>query len=229
MPVFSLDDELIFPHPDLRDPDGLLAIGGDLSVDRLLLAYRWGIFPWYHEGQPLLWWWLAPRLMLKPDAIHISHSLQSILKKKFFRVTFNTAFEEVMKNCSEIRRMNQEGTWITTDMLGAYLELNKSGYAHSVEVWEENELVGGLYGVEYGKIFTGESMFAKTSNASKVAFVHLARHLEVKGFEWIDCQQDTAHLRSLGADIIEEGQFLDILRNNHLFILRTGNSKTDFP
>ena len=229
MPVFSLDDELIFPHPDLRDPDGLLAIGGDLSVDRLLLAYRWGIFPWYHEGQPLLWWFLAPRLMLKPNEVHIAHSLQSILKKEIFHVTFNMAFEEVMKNCGEIKRLNQDGTWITEEMLGAYLELNKSGYAHSVEVWQGKELVGGLYGVGYGKIFTGESMFAKISNASKVAFVHLARHLEVKGFEWIDCQQDTAHLRSLGADIIEEGQFLDILRNNHLFILRTGNSKTDFP
>ncbi len=228
MPVFSLDDELIFPHPALRDPDGLLAVGGDLSPDRLLLAYRWGIFPWYHEGQPLLWWWLAPRLMLRPYEIHISHSLQSILRKEIFHITFNTAFAEVMKNCSEIKRMNQDGTWITDDMLEAYLELHQEGYAHSVEVWQDDELVGGLYGIGYGKIFTGESMFAKKSNASKVAFVHLARHLSAKRFEWIDCQQDTTHLRSLGADLIPEDQFLDVLRDNHLFILQTGESKSNF-
>ena len=228
MPVFSLDDELIFPHPDLRDPDGLLAVGGDLSTERLLLAYRWGIFPWYHEGQPLLWWWLAPRLMLRPHEIHISHSLHSIVKKEIFHVTFNMAFEEVMRNCGEIKRMNQEGTWITPDMLEAYLELHKLGYAHSVEAWQEKELVGGLYGIGYGKIFTGESMFAKKSNASKVAFVHLARHLSAKQFEWIDCQQDTSHLRSLGAGLIEEDQFLELLRENHKFRMQTGESKSDF-
>ncbi|HEX5113122.1 MAG TPA: leucyl/phenylalanyl-tRNA--protein transferase [Saprospiraceae bacterium] len=229
MPVFSLDDKLIFPHPVLRDPDGLLAWGGDLSIDRLLLAYRWGIFPWYHEGQPLLWWFLAPRLMLKPEEIHISHSLRSILKKEIFQVTFNTAFAEVMKNCGEIKRLNQDGTWITKDILKSYFELHKAGYAHSVEVWQENELVGGLYGVGYGRIFTGESMFAKKSNASKIAFVYLARHLSAKQFEWIDCQQDTPHLRSMGADLIQEDQFMEILRDNHLFILKTRNSKTDFP
>ena len=229
MPVFSLDDELIFPHPISRDPDGLLAVGGDLSIDRLLLAYRWGIFPWYHEGQPLLWWWLAPRLMLKPADIHISHSLRNILNKKIYTVTMNTAFREVMQQCGEIKRGKQEGTWITDEMIEAYVALHKSGYAHSVEVWHDNNLVGGVYGIAYGKIFCGESMFAKTSNASKVGFLHLARHLEVKGFDWIDCQQDTAHLRSLGADLIEENQFLDILQDNHLFILRTRNSKTDFP
>jgi leucyl/phenylalanyl-tRNA--protein transferase len=228
MPVFQLEDELIFPHPVLREPDGLLAVGGDLTPSRLLLAYRWGLFPWYHDDQPILWWWLAPRLVMRPQQIHISHSLQTILNKNIFKVTMNTAFGDVIKYCGEIKRINQDGTWITPEMMEAYLELHQSGYAHSVEVWRQDELIGGLYGVSYGRIFTGESMFAKTSNASKIAFVHLAKHLATKNFEWIDCQQDTAHLRSMGAELIEENQFMNILRENHLFTLRTGATKSFF-
>lgn len=228
MPVFQLEEDLVFPHPVLREEDGLLAVGGDLSLPRLLLAYRWGLFPWYHDDQPILWWWLAPRLMLRPQEIHISHSLQSILNKNVFRVTMNTAFREVIGECGKIKRMNQDGTWITNDMINAYVLLHLSGYAHSVEVWQDDELVGGLYGVAYGRIFSGESMFAKTSNASKVAFVYLARHLELKNFEWIDCQQDTAHLRSLGAALIEEDHFMQLLRDNHQFILRAGTAKSNF-
>ncbi len=228
MPVFALDDELIFPHPLVREPDGLLAVGGDLSPDKLLLAYRWGIFPWYHDDQPLLWWWIAPRLMVRPGEVHISHSLKSSLKKNIFRVTFNTCFEEVMKECGKIKRAGQEGTWITQDMMEAYTALYHSGYAHSVEVWQSEELVGGLYGVAYGKIFCGESMFARKSNASKVAFIHLASYLADKDFAWIDCQQDTPHLRSLGALLIPEEEFMDILRENHLSILCSGTSKTFF-
>ena len=222
MPVFQLEDELIFPHPVLRDDDGLLAVGGDLSIARLLLAYRWGLFPWYHDDQPILWWWLVPRLMLRPQQIHISHSLKSILNKNIFTVTMNTAFREVIQHCGEIKRMNQEGTWITADMMEAYMAMHAEGYAHSVEVWRNDELVGGLYGIAYGRMFTGESMFAKESNASKVAFVRLAQHLQEKNFEWIDCQQDTPHLRSMGAYLVEENDFLQILRFNQKEALQSG-------
>jgi len=222
MPVFQLEDELIFPHPVLRDDDGLLAVGGDLSIQRLLLAYRWGLFPWYHDDQPILWWWLVPRLMIRPQQIHISHSLKSILNKNIFRVTINTAFGEVIQHCGEIKRMNQDGTWITADMMKAYMAMHEEGYAHSVEVWRNKELVGGLYGIAYGRIFTGESMFAKESNASKVAFVHLAKHLEARNFEWIDCQQDTPHLRSMGAYLVEEDDFMQVLRFNQKEALQSG-------
>jgi len=228
MPVFALDEELIFPHPLLREPDGLLAVGGDLSVNKLLLAYRWGIFPWYHEGQPILWWWIAPRLMLRPAQVHISHSLKILLKKNVFRISFNTCFDEVMQQCGLVEREGQEGTWITQDMIEAYSALHKAGYAHSVEAWQNEELVGGLYGLAYGKIFSGESMFAKKSNASKVAFIHLAQHLTSLNFEWIDCQQDTPHLRSMGASLILEDQFLYTLRENHRWILNSGSSQSSF-
>jgi leucyl/phenylalanyl-tRNA---protein transferase len=223
MPVFALDDELIFPHPLLHEPDGLLAVGGDLSVPKLLLAYRWGIFPWYHEGQPLLWWWIVPRLMIRPTEVHVSHSVNTVLKKNIFQITINTGFKEVMIQCGKIKRVGQDGTWITQDMIEAYTALHQKGYAHSVEVWKEEKLVGGLYGVAYGKIFFGESMFAKESNASKVAFVHLARHLSAKDFAWIDCQQDTPHMRSLGAHLVEENDFLQILRMNQALVLQSGD------
>jgi leucyl/phenylalanyl-tRNA--protein transferase len=222
MPVFALEDDLIFPHPVLREPEGLLAVGGDLSIDRLRLAYRWGIFPWYHEGQPLLWWWLAPRPMIRPEEVHISYSLARLLKKSVFNVTFNTRFRDVMIQCGSIIRPGQAGTWITEEMIEAYTHLHQAGYAHSVEVWEGDQMVGGLYGVSYGKIFSGESMFAKRTNASKIAFVYLARHLVQQQFEWIDCQQDTPHLRSLGAKLIPEENFLDILRQNQLGLLQAG-------
>ncbi len=219
MPVYSLDDELIFPHPILREPDGLMAVGGDLSPERLLLAYRWGIFPWYHEGQPILWWWLAPRLMVRPGDVHISHSVRNYINQKKYKVTFDQDFTTVMQRCSSVKRIWQEGTWIMPEMIDAYTTLHQLGYAHSVEVWDGDQLVGGLYGIALGKIFFGESMFAEKPNASKVGFVTLARHLESKGFLWIDCQQDTPHMRTLGAGLVEEDDFLAILRENHAYIV----------
>jgi len=219
MPVYALDDELIFPHPVLREPDGLMAVGGDLSPERLLLAYRWGIFPWYHGDQPILWWWLAPRLMVKPEDVHVSHSVRNYINQEKYRVTIDQNFEAVMRRCGSVRRVGQEDTWIMPEMIEAYTALHHLGYAHSVEVWENDQLVGGLYGIALGKIFFGESMFAEKPNASKIGFIHLARHLEEKGFLWIDCQQDTPHMRTLGADLIDEDDFLDILRQNHAHIV----------
>lgn len=224
MPVYGLGEELIFPHPVLREPDGFMAVGGDLTPERLLLAYRWGIFPWYQEGQPLLWWWLAPRLVMHPGDVHISHSLKKVLDKKIYSVTIDTCFQEVMLRCATISRKGQQGTWITDDMMEAYIRLHRLGLAHSVEVFDDSSLIGGIYGVALGKIFFGESMFATKSNASKVAFVHLASYLREKEFEWIDCQQDTQHMRSLGAYLVEEDEFLSMLRRNHLFILQHGNN-----
>ncbi len=218
MPVYSLDDELIFPHPILREPDGLMAVGGDLSPERLLLAYRWGIFPWYHEGQPILWWWLAPRLMVRPENVHISHSVRNYINQGKYKVTFDKEFKKVMQRCGNVPRPGQDGTWIMPEMIDAYSTLHKMGYAHSVEVWEDGNLVGGLYGIALGKLFFGESMFAEKPNASKVGFVHLAQYLTSHSFQWIDCQQDTPHMRTLGADLVEEADFLNILRNNQSFI-----------
>lgn len=220
MPVFALDEELVFPNPDLREPDGLLAVGGDLSSERLLLAYRWGIFPWYHEGQPILWWWLAPRLMVRPQDVHVSHSVRNVINQKKFKITFNRDFKTVMQRCGDVRRPGQEGTWIMPEMIDAYVELYNLGYAHSVEVWEDDLLVGGLYGIALGNIFFGESMFAEKPNASKVGFIQFAQHLEENGFLWIDCQQDTPHMRTLGADLVEEEEFLTILRENQIHLLK---------
>ncbi|MGB3078329.1 MAG: leucyl/phenylalanyl-tRNA--protein transferase [Saprospiraceae bacterium] len=224
MPVFSLDDELIFPHPTLCDPDGLLAVGGSLSPERILLAYRWGIFPWFHEGQPILWWWLTPRLMVRPSEVHISHSIRNAINQKKFVVSIDKDFENVIRHCAGVPRRGQSGsTWILPEMIEAYTSLFKSGYAHSVEVTQDGELVGGLYGIALGKIFFGESMFSEKPNASKVGFVFLADFLALRGFEWIDCQQDTPHMRTLGADLIDEDKFLRILKENQIYILTNRN------
>ncbi len=225
MPVFSLGDELIFPHPVVCDPDGLLAIGGDLSPARLLLAYRWGIFPWYHEGQPLLWWWLAPRLMVRPENVHVSHSVRNCINKGTFKVTFNQAFKMVMSNCATVYRPGQSGTWIMPEMMDAYSELHQLGYAHSVEVYDAEGLAGGLYGILLGNIFVGESMFALRPNASKVGFITLAQRLAKEGLAWIDCQQDTPHMRSMGAELMDENDYLKVLQQNQLDIL-CGREKT---
>lgn len=216
MPVFLLTDDIIFPHPVLRDDDGLLAFGGDLSPERLLLAYRWGIFPWYAEGQPLMWWWLCPRLLVRPDEVHISHSLKSRLRKSEYEVTFNSRFDEVVSRCASVKRKDQDGTWITREMREAYVRMHQMGHAQSVEVWHDGVLVGGLYGVRINNIFCGESMFAKMPDASKVGFVHLARVLSASGCKWIDCQQDTPHMRSLGGKLYDEDEYLEILRLNQL-------------
>ncbi len=212
MPVFTLSEELIFPRPELAEDDGLLAAGGDLSKERLLLAYSLGIFPWYSDGSPILWWSPEPRLVLIPEELKVSRSLRQIIKKAIFTVTMDTAFDEVIRNCAEINRPGQQGTWITEEMIEAYIRLHSAGYAHSVESWQDGELVGGLYGIALGKAFFGESMFAKKSNASKVAFVILVERLSKSGFSFIDCQVTTEHLKNLGAKEISRKNFLQMLR-----------------
>ncbi len=212
MPVFKLSNEIIFPSPKLTRNDGLLALGGDLSEERLLLAYSMGIFPWYSEGSPILWWSPDPRLILIPEELKVSRSLRKAIIKGTFKVTVDTAFEQVMRGCSEIERKGQDGTWITEDMIEAYTSLHRSGYAHSVESWHNGELVGGLYGIILGKAFFGESMFSKMSNASKVAFVTFVETLKEQGFKLIDCQVKTEHLLSLGAKEVSRKKFLEMLK-----------------
>ncbi len=215
MPVYWLrENELSFPHPGNASSDGLLAVGGDLSIDRLLLAYSWGIFPWYTHGDPILWWHPDPRFVLFPDKLKVSKSMRPYFNQQKYRVTYDTTFSQVIRACSEVRRRGQESTWITDDMIEAYEALHQAGYAHSVEVWQGDELVGGLYGVAMGKIFFGESMFAKASNASKFGFISLVRDLHARGFELIDCQQETNHLASLGAEPIPRATFLQHLEHN---------------
>ena len=212
MPVFRLTEKLIFPLPELSEPDGLLCVGGDLSVERLLLAYSMGIFPWYSEKSPILWWSPDPRLVLFPSELKVSRSLKQTIKKGVYTVTFDKAFKGVIKNCAEVRSGKDSGTWITDEMRDAYIRLHKAGYAHSVEAWADNELAGGLYGVELGSIFFGESMFAKKRDASKVAFVELVRFLSERGCNLIDCQVTTQHLVSLGAREIPRKEFMRILK-----------------
>jgi len=211
MPVFRLTEELVFPPTYLAERDGLLAVGGDLSAERLLLAYRAGIFPWYTEKTPILWWSPDPRLVLFPAELKISNSLRRILKKSVFAVTFDRAFLEVIRGCGDARRAADDGTWIVPEMVEAYHRLHRLGYAHSVESWYAGELVGGLYGVALGRVFYGESMFTRKSDASKVALVHLVDFLRRHGFDLIDCQVTTAHLQSMGAREIPRRKFLQLL------------------
>lgn len=211
MPVYLLNEHVIFPDARLANQDGLLAVGGDLSLDRLLLAYRSGIFPWYSAGEPLMWWSPPERMVLFPEDLKIHKSMRPVLNQGKFRVTYNQDFAAVIRNCAKINRPCQPGTWITPDMQQAYMKMHEKGYAHSVEVWQGNELVGGLYGVMIGSIFCGESMFAKASNASKVGFITLVQHLQKQGFKLIDCQIYTDHLASLGAAEIEREDFLELL------------------
>lgn len=214
MAIYRLIDEIIFPDPEESEKDGLLAVGGDLSLERLLTAYSEGIFPWYNEGEPILWWCPKPRFILKPSEVKISKSMKKILKKKEFDIKFNKNFEEVIENCSNPEmRKDQDGTWITEDMKKAYINLHKYGYAISVESYKDGELVGGLYGVMIGKCFFGESMFSKVSNASKAALISLAQKLEKLKFEFIDCQVYTPHLESMGARMVEWPEFKKMLQN----------------
>jgi leucyl/phenylalanyl-tRNA--protein transferase len=208
MPIFALTDDLIFPPPHLAEPDGALAIGGDLSAERLILAYRSGIFPWYNPGEPPIWWSPDPRFVLYPSKLKVSKSMRQVLRKDKFRVTFDQNFDQVIRNCQQIRREGQRGTWITDEMVTAYLKLHEMGIARSVEVWEAGELVGGLYGLAMGKCYFGESMFSKVSNASKTGFIKLVHRLEEQGCQLIDCQIYTAHLESLGAELIPRERFL---------------------
>jgi len=212
MPVYKLTKKLVFPQPELAEDDGLLAVGGDLSVDRLVLAYSMGIFPWYSDKDPLLWWSPDPRLVLIPSELKVSRSLRQTIKKSIYRVTTNAAFEDVIRNCATVTRKGEGGTWITDDMIEAYIKLHKAGYAHSVEAWDGDELAGGFYGVMMGKAFFGESMFAKKSDASKVAFATYAIALAEKGFELIDCQVTTEHMKRFGAREIPRAEFIKHLK-----------------
>jgi leucyl/phenylalanyl-tRNA--protein transferase len=212
MPVYALTDNLAFPPPHLASREGLLAIGGDLSPQRLLLAYSMGIFPWYSDGDPILWWSPDPRLVLYPAALRISRSLRRFMRKDGFRVTMDRAFGQVIRECARVRTENDEGTWIIPDMIEAYCDLHEEGFAHSVEVWQAEKLVGGLYGISLGKCFFGESMFSRRSNASKVALVALVRHVASMNFHFIDCQMTTAHLLRFGAGEIPRRRYLVELR-----------------
>jgi leucyl/phenylalanyl-tRNA--protein transferase len=207
MPVFQLSEKLLFPPPQLAREDGLLAVGGDLSEERLLLAYRQGIFPWYSPGDPILWWAPSPRLILVPEEFHLSRRLAREIRKGVFSVSMDTVFEQVIAACAAIRLEQGEPTWLTPEMIKAYCRLYTSGFAHSVECWQNGDLVGGLYGVSLGKVFFGESMFSRVSNSSKVAFAALARQLSVWEFDMIDCQMKTGHLVRLGAKEIPGVEF----------------------
>jgi leucyl/phenylalanyl-tRNA---protein transferase len=208
-----LSHKLEFPHPNQANPDGILAIGGDLSVSRLLLAYQNGIFPWFEPDEPIIWWSPNPRMVLFLDEFQVSKSMRNILNRNIFQVTFNQDFRAVITHCQMTKRKGQRGTWITNQMIEAYCNLHQLGKAQSVEVWQNNELVGGLYGVDLGDIFCGESMFSLVSNASKVAFIYLVNHLKDKNYQLLDCQVHNLHLKSLGCREIERDLFLKILQN----------------
>ncbi len=214
MPVFQLSDEIVFPPSDLAEPDGLLAIGGDLSPQRLVRAYTAGIFPWYSEGYPIMWWSPDPRMVLFPEEFKRHNNLHRLVHSGKFRVTIDADFASVIEACSKVERKGQEGTWITKAMQAAYVRLFELGYAHSVECRLDNELTGGLYGVALGKIFFGESMFHYVTDASKVALWHLVDYLQKNNFKLIDVQQDTPHLRSLGARLMPRQEFLKLLQDN---------------
>ncbi len=216
MPLFALTDELSFPPVHLAEPDGLLAIGGDLSAARLLQAYKDGIFPWY-EGDHILWWCPDPRFVLFPDELKVNKTIRTLLQKNDtmtngFEFTINKAFQQVIHHCKKIKRPGQFGTWITDEVEKAYCKMHELGYAHSAEVWKDGELAGGLYGIKLGKVFFGESMFSKTSNASRYAFIKYIEHLKQEGIELIDCQVYTEYLESFGARMILRTDFIERLK-----------------
>ena len=211
MPLFALDKELFFPPARFADADGLLAIGGDLSIQRLLLAYRQGIFPWY-EGEHILWWCPDPRFVLFPEELRISKSVKTLLNRDHFRFTINTAFREVIRQCKTISRNGQEGTWISDEVEMSFITLHEMGYAHSAEVWKGDELAGGLYGIRMGRVFFGESMFSVQSQASRYAFIRYVEYLKNEGVQLVDCQVYTDYLKSLGARMINRDEFLTKLK-----------------
>lgn len=208
MPVFYLDEAPVFPRPALADPGGLLAVGGDLRLERLLAAYRRGIFPWYDENSPILWWSPDPRPILFPGAVHVSRRLERTLRSGRFAVSLDADFAGVIRGCAGASRASGDGTWIVPEMIAAYERLHAAGHAHSVEAWRDGELVGGAYGVAIGAAFFGESMFHRENDASKVAFVTLCRHLDRLGFHFVDCQQTTGHLCRFGAFEVSRNDFL---------------------
>jgi len=212
MPLYALDESIWFPPVEEALPDGLLAMGGDLSPERLLLAYRQGIFPWY-DGDIPLWWCPNPRFVLIPDELKVSKSMKALIKKNAFEFRINTAFGEVIRHCKETKREGQDGTWINENVEAAYTTLHEMGFAHSAEAWKDGKLVGGLYGIRLGKVFFGESMFSRESNASKFAFIQYVELLRSEGVLLIDCQIHTEHLESLGAKMIMRQQFIQLLQH----------------
>lgn len=224
MPVYWLSENSnSFPHPELATPEGVLAVGGDLSPNRLLTAYANGIFPWYNAGEPIQWWSPDPRFVLYPDELKVSKSMKPYFNQNKFTVTFDQRFPEVIGQCQGKRGKNRKGTWITDEMADAYKLLHIYGYAHSVEVWQGEKLAGGLYGISLGKCFFGESMFTEVSNASKFGFISLVKKLREYGFRLIDCQQQTRHLASMGARAIPRHEFLDFLAENQKEETLAGN------
>jgi leucyl/phenylalanyl-tRNA--protein transferase len=211
MPVYQLEEQPVFPDPSLAEPNGLLAVGGDLSIPRLINAYARGIFPWFSAGDPILWWSPDPRLVLFPDRLKVSKSLRQSIRKKDQEVRFDTRFAEVIEACSRVPRKGQQGTWITDEMKNAYVGLHEAGLAHSVEVFQQNELVGGLYGVSLGRVFFGESMFSIKQDASKVALYYLVEQLRQWEFQLIDAQVETSHMKRMGATSVPRDQFLRLL------------------
>ena len=209
--MYRLTDALLFPSPEQASDEGIVAVGGDLKPERVMLAYRKGIFPWFESDDFLLWWSPDPRMVLFPDQVKISKSMRAVLRKKQFEVTFNKAFDDVVEACAKVKRFGQNGTWITPGLMEVYSTLHTQGHAHSVEVWAEGVLVGGLYGIDLGTVFCGESMFSKANNASKVALISLAKELKKNKYELIDCQVPTQHLASMGAESIPRSEFLTYL------------------
>ncbi len=209
--MYRLTDALLFPSPEQASAEGIVAVGGDLQPERVMLAYRKGIFPWFESDDFLLWWSPDPRMVLFPDRLKVSKSMRTVLRKKQFEVTFNKAFDQVVEACAKVKRFGQNGTWITPGLMEVYSSLHTQGHAHSVEVWEEGSLVGGLYGIDLGTVFCGESMFSKSSNASKVALIFLVKELKKNKYELIDCQVPTQHLASMGAEPISRTEFLTFL------------------
>lgn len=212
--MYYLSPALFFPPVDQANRDGILAIGGDLSPERLRLAYQSGVFPWFEVGEPIMWWSPNPRMVLFLDELIISKSMRNILNRNSFKVTFNHNFRDVISNCQNIERDGQNGTWITNDMIEAYCKLHELGIGKSVEIWQDAVLVGGLYGIDLGHIFCGESMFSTVSNASKVAFIALVNHLKTENYKLLDCQVYNPHLESLGCREIQRADFMEILESN---------------
>lgn len=210
MTVYRLDESIAFPYPEYAEDDGLLAIGGDLKMERLLLAYENGIFPWYNEGEEIMWWCPKDRYIIRPSKVHISKTMKRILKSEQYKITHNNDFYGVVTNCKEIRE-NAEGTWITNDMRNAYVNLFNNGYAESVEVYKDDELVGGIYGVKIGKCFFGESMFSKVSSGSKIALIALCKKLDKDNFKFLDCQFHTDHLESMGGEPMDWEEYKKLI------------------
>lgn len=223
MPVYELPEKHLFPQVELAEDDGLLAVGGDLSPGRLLTAYQLGIFPWYNDDSPILWWSPDPRWILPPAQVHVSRSMTKALKRGTFRVSFDQAFDQVIAACKTVPRPGQDGTWLVDDMEVAYNHLHELGFAHSVEVWKDEVLVGGMYGISLGGCFFGESMFSKVTNSSKVALISLARKLESHNFLLIDCQVHTPHLESMGAQEIPRSDFVKEIRKGMEMPMLRGN------